>query len=85
MCLGSGLRDRNSSDDAFLAACKHRPGEKLSPSSIAIENALKGVRFWYLRQCATQKEEFVLRDLLITLLEPIIEKKKVTFSDIIYL
>ena len=38
---------------------------------------LKSVRFWYLRQCANQKEELVQRDLLTTLLEPLIEKRKV--------
>ena len=68
---------RNNSVETFISACKYGPGEKRSPGSITLENALKSVRFWYLRQCANQQEELVQRDLLTTLLEPLIEKRKV--------
>lgn len=67
----------NNSDETFISACKYGPGEKRSQGAITLENALKSVRFWYLRQCANQKEELVQRDLLTTLLEPLIEKRKV--------
>ena len=70
---------RNNSDETFIAACKYGPGEKRSQGAITLENALKSVRFWYLRQCANQKEELVQRDLLTTLMEPLIEKRKVNF------
>ena len=42
-----------------------------------IGNALKGVRLWYIKQCTTQSDEVVLRDLLLPFMDPLIVRNKV--------
>ena len=63
----------NQSDTILLSAVQGR-GDALSKE---VGNALKGVRLWYIKQCATQSDEVVLRDLLLPFMDPLIVRNKV--------
>ena len=68
-----GLSSSNQSDKILLSAVQGR-GDELSKE---IGNALKGVRLWYIKQCTTQSDEIVLRDLLLPFMDPLIVRNKV--------
>ena len=63
----------NQSDKILLSAVQGRGDER----SKEIGNALKGVRLWYIKQCTTQADEVVLRDLLLPFMDPLIVRNKV--------
>lgn len=69
--------DSNKSDEIFICCAKEASMEKNSEASKSLCFALKGVRYWYLKQCATQSEDLVLYDLLSPFLEPLFVESKV--------
>lgn len=69
--------DSNKSDEVFICGSKEVNMEKNSEVAKSLCFALKGVRYWYLKQCASQSEELVLYDLLSPFFEPLLVESKV--------
>ena len=66
------LLSRNKSDAIFIEASKQVVTKNSKDASKSLAFSLQGVKYWYLKQCAKQKEEYVLRDLLLPLLDPLL-------------
>ena len=75
------LLSRNKSDAIFIEASKQVVTKNSKDASKSIAFSLQGVKYWYLKQCAKQKEEFVLRDLLLPLLDPLLVQSKVVYRN----
>ena len=71
------LLSRNKSDAIFIEASKQVVIKNSKDASKSLAFSLQGVKYWYLKQCAKQKEEYVLRDLLLPLLDPLLVQSKV--------
>lgn len=70
---------RNNSDEIFLSASKQVVLKNHAENCKMLMNALKGVRYWYLKQCIKEKEASVMDDLLSPLLEPLLIESKVIY------
>ena len=75
------LLSRNKSDAIFIEASKQVVTKNSKDASKSLAFSLQGVKYWYLKQCAKQKEEFVLRDLLLPLLDPLLVQSKVVYRN----
>ena len=71
------VNNRNCSDEQFISASKQVLLKESNESCKLLMDALKGVRYWYLKQCMKEKESSVLLDLLSPLLEPLLVESKV--------